>query len=85
MHKDLAADIAHVLAALLDEKAWFRHGVSEKRLAELTGLPLPPDVRALMRPELVPAVRLLAELEVLVGQAPEIAPVMCAVLETKFR
>jgi len=40
MREDLAADVARVLAALLEDKAWFRHGVSDARLCELTALPL---------------------------------------------
>jgi len=39
MPADIAADVARVLAALLEEKAWFRHGLTDDRLAELTGLP----------------------------------------------
>jgi hypothetical protein len=34
----LAADVARVLAALHESKAWFRHGLSDERLCELTGL-----------------------------------------------
>ncbi len=40
MREDLAADVARVLAALLEDKAWFRHGVPDDRLCELTALPL---------------------------------------------
>ncbi len=40
MREDLAADVARVLAALLEDKAWFRHGLSDSRLCERTGLPL---------------------------------------------
>jgi hypothetical protein len=40
MREDLAADVARVLAVLLESKAWFRHGVSDYRLCELTGWPL---------------------------------------------
>jgi hypothetical protein len=40
MNNHLAADVAHVLAALHESKAWFRHGLSDERLCELTGLPL---------------------------------------------
>lgn len=46
MPADLAADVARVLAALLEEKAWFRHGITDERLAELTGLPRQRVVRA---------------------------------------
>lgn len=46
MSEDLAADVARVLAALLAEKAWFRHGVTDERLAELTGLPVERVVAA---------------------------------------
>ncbi len=38
MYPDLAADVARLLLALLDEKAWFRHGLNDARLAELTGM-----------------------------------------------
>lgn len=40
MSEDLAADVARVLAALLDAKAWFRHGMSDNELAERTSLSL---------------------------------------------
>jgi hypothetical protein len=40
MSRNLAADVARVLAALHESKAWFRHGVSDERLCELTGLTL---------------------------------------------
>ncbi len=40
MREDFAADVARVLAALLEDKAWFRHGLSDGRLCEFTGLPL---------------------------------------------
>lgn len=40
MREDLAADVARVLAALLDAKAWFRHGVTDSQLSEGTHLPL---------------------------------------------
>jgi hypothetical protein len=40
MREDLAANVARVVAALLEDKAWFRHGVSDNRLCELTGLPM---------------------------------------------
>jgi hypothetical protein len=36
----VAADVARILDALAAEKAWFRHGITDDRLAELTGLPL---------------------------------------------
>ena len=38
MPADIAADVARVLAALLEEKAWFRHGLTDERLTELPGL-----------------------------------------------
>lgn len=38
MHRQLAADVARVLAALHDEGAWFRHGLSDQRLVDLTDL-----------------------------------------------
>ena len=46
MREDLAADVARVLAALLEDKAWFRHGLSDGRLCELTGLPLERVIHA---------------------------------------
>ncbi len=39
MNDELAADVARVLAALHDAGAWFRHGLTDDRIAELTGLP----------------------------------------------
>lgn len=38
MDPDTAADVARLLSALLDEKAWFRRGLTEARLVELTGM-----------------------------------------------
>lgn len=38
MTDDLAADVARVLAVLHDAGAWFRHGLTDNRIAELTGL-----------------------------------------------
>jgi hypothetical protein len=35
-----AADAADVIAALHEERAWFRHGVSDDRIVEITGLPI---------------------------------------------
>lgn len=35
-----AADAADVVAALHEERAWFRHGVSDDRIIEITGLPI---------------------------------------------
>jgi hypothetical protein len=46
MPADTAADVARVLAALLEEKAWFRHGLTDEHLAEVTGLPLEAVVAA---------------------------------------
>ncbi len=46
MREDFAADVARVLAALLEDKAWFRHGLSDGRLRDLTGLPLERVIRA---------------------------------------
>ncbi|MDI6773659.1 MAG: hypothetical protein QME77_13905 [bacterium] len=40
MGTEAAADIARLLSTLLDEKAWFRRGLTDGRLAELTGMPL---------------------------------------------
>ncbi len=40
MYPDAAADVARLLVTLLDEKAWFRHGLTDTRLAEMTGMPL---------------------------------------------
>lgn len=40
MGPDMAADIARLLSTMLDEKAWFRRGLTDGRLAELTGMPL---------------------------------------------
>jgi hypothetical protein len=38
MKETLAADVARVLAVLLGAKAWFRHGLSDHQLCQLTGL-----------------------------------------------
>ncbi len=46
MREDLAADVARVLVALLEDKAWFRHGLSDGRLSELAGLPLDRVIHA---------------------------------------
>ncbi len=35
----LSADVARVMAALLEAKAWFRHGLTDAQLRERTGLP----------------------------------------------
>lgn len=43
MRPDKAADIELLLSCLLDEKAWFRRGLTDERLAELTGMP-PQDI-----------------------------------------
>lgn len=40
MPDDRAEDVARVLAALLEAKAWFRHGLTDDRLSELTGMSL---------------------------------------------
>ncbi|MGH2405202.1 MAG: hypothetical protein ACRDGN_12170 [bacterium] len=40
MSDDLAADVARVLTALHDAGAWFRTGLTDHRLVELTGLSL---------------------------------------------
>jgi hypothetical protein len=40
MDEVLAADVARVLTALHDAGAWFRTGLTDPRLAELTGLPM---------------------------------------------
>lgn len=40
MDADLAADVARVLAALHDAGAWFRTGLTNDRIADLTGLPM---------------------------------------------
>jgi hypothetical protein len=46
MHRNLAADVARVLAALHDEGAWFRHGLSDQRVAEITGFDIDRVVTA---------------------------------------
>jgi hypothetical protein len=46
MHRQLAADVARVLTALHDHGAWFRHGLSDQRVAELTGLDIDRVVAA---------------------------------------
>ncbi len=46
-----STDVARVLAALYEAKAWFRHGISDGRLAELTGLPMVRAVGARVRAE----------------------------------
>jgi hypothetical protein len=51
MCPDTAADIARLLSTLLDEKAWFRRGLSDGRLAELTGMSLHHVVIARMEAE----------------------------------
>ncbi|MGH2375207.1 MAG: MarR family transcriptional regulator [bacterium] len=38
MSDNLAADVARVLTALHDAGAWFRHGLTDQRIVELTGL-----------------------------------------------
>lgn len=40
MSAEMAADVARLLSTLLGEKAWFRRGLTDGRLAELTGMPL---------------------------------------------
>jgi hypothetical protein len=39
-------DVARVLSTLLEAKAWFRHGLTDDRLCELTGLPRPRVIAA---------------------------------------
>lgn len=51
MRPDTAADIARLLSTLLDEKAWFRRGLTDGRLAELTGMPLHQVVIARLEAE----------------------------------
>ena len=46
MHRHMAADVARVLAALHDEGAWFRHGLSDQRVAEITGFDIERTVTA---------------------------------------
>ncbi|MGH8613508.1 MAG: hypothetical protein ACREYF_16200 [Gammaproteobacteria bacterium] len=46
MHSQLATDAARVLAALHDERAWFRHGLTDHRIVELTGLAIDRVVTA---------------------------------------
>ena len=38
MSDNLAADVARVLTALHEAGAWFRHGLTDQRIGELTGL-----------------------------------------------
>jgi hypothetical protein len=38
MNEPLAADVARVLAALHDAKAWFRRGITDHELAQRTNL-----------------------------------------------
>ncbi len=40
MDDSLAADVARILTALHESGAWFRHGLTDQRIAEHTGLPL---------------------------------------------
>lgn len=40
MQEHIESDVQRVLAALLEAKAWFRRGLPDDRLSELTGLPL---------------------------------------------
>jgi len=51
MGPDIAADVARLLSTLLDEKAWFRRGLTDGRLAELTGMPLQQVVPARVEAE----------------------------------
>ncbi|MDR7519684.1 MAG: hypothetical protein QN131_13690 [Armatimonadota bacterium] len=46
MQEHIAADVARVLAALLEHKAWFRHGLTDARLCQVTGLTLTQVVAA---------------------------------------
>jgi hypothetical protein len=46
MSPDLAADVARVLAALHDEGAWFRHGLTDHRIVEVAGLSIDRVVAA---------------------------------------
>ena len=46
MKPDLAPDAARVLAALHEESAWFRHGLTDHRIVELTGLSIDRVVAA---------------------------------------
>ena len=46
MHRNLAADVARVLAALHAEGAWFRHGLSDQRVAEIAGFNIDRTVTA---------------------------------------
>lgn len=51
MRPEAAADIARLLSTLIDEKAWFRHGLTDGRLVEVTGMPLHHVVRARVEAE----------------------------------
>jgi hypothetical protein len=46
MKTELAPDAARVLAALHEESAWFRHGLTDHRIVELTGLSIDRVVAA---------------------------------------
>jgi hypothetical protein len=46
MKPELAPDAARVLAALHEESAWFRHGLTDHRIVELTGLSIDRVVTA---------------------------------------
>lgn len=46
-----SSDVARVLAALCEAKAWFRQGISDKRLRELTHLPMARVVAARVKAE----------------------------------
>lgn len=46
MIDSMAADVARVLAVLHDERAWFRHGLTDTRISELTGFSLARIVAA---------------------------------------
>ncbi|MGH2361796.1 MAG: hypothetical protein ACRDGM_14800 [bacterium] len=46
MNHALAADAACVVAALYKERAWFRHGLTDHRIVEVTGLPVERVVAA---------------------------------------
>ncbi len=51
MREDLAADVARVLTVLHDANAWFRHGLTDQRIAELAGLTVDRTVAARIEAE----------------------------------
>lgn len=40
MIASVGKDVARVLAVLHDERAWFRHGLTDEQIAGLAGLPI---------------------------------------------